>query len=40
MLVTSFAVITAFSSTLQKSAIFDFISFARKRSVRQSRMSG
>src|SRR2546426_6026867 len=31
---------TASSSTLQKSAIFDLISLERKRSVRHSRMSG
>src|SRR5262249_14288453 len=37
---TSFAVITASSSTSQKSAIFRLISGSRKRSVRHSRMSG
>ena len=37
---TSFAVITASFSTLQKSAIFDLMSLERNRSVRQSRMSG
>ena len=37
---TSFAVITASSSTLQKRAIFRLISFGGKRSVRQSKMSG
>jgi len=37
---TSFAVITASSSTLQNSAIFDLMSFDKKRSVRHSKMSG
>jgi len=32
---TSFAVITASSLTLQKRAIFDLMSFTKKRSVRQ-----
>ena len=40
MLDTSLAVITASSSTSQKSAIFRLMSGGRKRSVRQSRMSG
>ena len=37
---TSLAVMTASSCTLQKSAIFDLSSFARKRSVRQSKHQG
>ena len=37
---TSFAVMTASSSTSQKSAIFDLMPGGRYRSVRQSRMSG
>ena len=40
MLDTSRAVMTASSSTSQKSAIFRLMSWSRNRSVRQSRMSG
>ena len=40
MVLTSRAVMTAFSDTLQKRAIFFFISLGRSRSARHSRMSG
>jgi len=40
MVSTSLAVMTASSSTSQKSAIFDLIAGGRKRSVRQSTISG